>query len=142
MELLDDLMLSLRGEDCPVKNVHTCVFWTAVISKHCGLSSTFREAGPSHERGVRDAGSLTQRTALELAEYARSDSLLEASIGMATINSLIQTGKSAGMIGLDQSLADLVAQDDVEFSEAHDKCLDKDNFKNLVEKRKAKDLAT
>lgn len=53
MELLDDLMLSLRGEDFPVKNIHTCVYWTAVISKHCGLSSTFREAGPSHERGVR-----------------------------------------------------------------------------------------
>jgi len=94
LKILDDLMLSLRGEDFPVKNVHTCVYWTAVISKHCGLSSTFREAGPSHERGVRDVGSLTQKTALELAEYARSNSLLEASIGMATINSLIEVDES------------------------------------------------
>jgi twitching motility protein PilT len=57
----------------------------------------------------------------------------------ATINSMIQTGKNAGMIGMDQYLADLVAQDEVEFSEAFEKCLDKDNFKNLVEKRKAKE---
>jgi uncharacterized protein (DUF4213/DUF364 family) len=89
MKILDDLILSLKQNDFPVKSVHTCVFWTAVISGHCGLSSTFRGEGPSHEKGVRDVGSLTQKTALELAEYARSDSLLEASIGMATINSLI-----------------------------------------------------
>jgi uncharacterized protein (DUF4213/DUF364 family) len=38
---------------------------------------------------VRNAGSLTQLSALQLAEYARSDNVLEASIGMAAINSLI-----------------------------------------------------
>jgi uncharacterized protein (DUF4213/DUF364 family) len=91
---LDDLILSLKGRDFPVKSVHTCVFWTAVISKHCGLSSTFRDEGVPHERGVRDVGSLTRKTALELAEYAKSKSLLEASIGMATINSLIDIDES------------------------------------------------
>jgi uncharacterized protein (DUF4213/DUF364 family) len=94
MKILDDLIGGLKGNDFPVKSVHTCVFWTAVISKHCGLSSTFRDEGPSHERGVRDVGSLTRKTALELAEYARSDSLLEASIGMATINSLMDIDES------------------------------------------------
>lgn len=108
-------MLSLRGEDFPVKNVHSCVYWTAVISKHCGLSSTFREAGPSHERGVRDVGSLTQRTALGLAEYARSNSLLEASIGMATINSLIEVDES--------------------------KCVEKNAFEILLEKGQGKNVA-
>jgi len=115
LKILDDLMLSLRGEDFPVKNVHTCVYWTAVISKHCGLSSTFREEGPSHERGVRDVGSLTQKTALELAEYARSDSLLEASIGMATINSLIEVDES--------------------------KCVEKNAFEILLEKGGEKNVA-
>jgi uncharacterized protein (DUF4213/DUF364 family) len=38
---------------------------------------------------VRNAGSLTELSALELAQYARSDNVLEASIGMAAINSLI-----------------------------------------------------
>ncbi|MGD0917461.1 MAG: DUF364 domain-containing protein [Thermodesulfobacteriota bacterium] len=89
MRILDDLILSLKKNDFPVKSVYTCVFWTAVITKHCGLSSTFRDKGPSHDRGVRDVGNLTRKTAFELAEYAKSDSLLEASIGMATINSLI-----------------------------------------------------
>jgi hypothetical protein len=94
MKILDDLILRLKGNDFPVKSVHTCVFWTAVITKHCGLSSTFRDEGPSHDRGVREVGNLTRKTALELAEYARSNSLLEASIGMATINSLIDIDES------------------------------------------------
>ena len=94
MKILDDLILSLKGNDFQVKGVHTCVFWTAVISKHCGLSSTFRDEGPFHDRGVRDVGNLTRKTALELTEYARSKSLLEASIGMATINSLIDIDES------------------------------------------------
>jgi len=94
MKILEDLLLSLKGDDYPVKRVHACVFWTGVISKHCGLSSTFRDEGPSHDHGVRDVGNLTQKTALELAEYARSESLLEASIGMATINSLMDINES------------------------------------------------
>lgn len=94
MKILDDLIQNLKGEDFPVRSVHTCVFWTAVVSKHCGLSSTFREEGPSHERGVRDVGRLTQKRALELAEYAKSSNLLEASIGMATLNSLIDVDES------------------------------------------------
>jgi uncharacterized protein (DUF4213/DUF364 family) len=94
VKILDDLILSLKGSDFPVKSVHTCAFWTAVVSKHCGLSSTFRDEGPSHERGVRGVGNLTRKAALELAEYAKSHSLLEASIGMAAINSLIDIDES------------------------------------------------
>jgi uncharacterized protein len=94
LKILDDLILSLRGNDFQVKSVHTCVFWTAVVTAHCGLSSTFRAETPPHERGVKDVGNLTRKTALELADYARSESLLEASIGMATINSLIDIDES------------------------------------------------
>ena len=115
MKILDDLILSLKGNDSPVKGVHTCVFWTAVMSKHCGLSSTFREEGPSHERGVRDVGRLTQKTALELAEYAKSNNLLEASIGMATINSLIDIDES--------------------------KCIEKNAFEIILEKGTDKNVA-
>jgi hypothetical protein len=57
-------------------------------------SSTFRDEVPSYHRGVRDLGNLTRKTVLELAEYARSVSLLEASIGMATINSLTDIDES------------------------------------------------
>ena len=115
MKILNDLLPSLKGNDFQVKSVHTCVFWTAVISKHCGLSSTFRDEGPSHDRGVRDVGNLTRKTALELAEYARSESLLEASIGMATINSLIDIDES--------------------------KCIEKNAFEIILEKGQGKNVA-
>jgi len=115
LKILDDLIVSLWGNDFQVKSVHTCVFWTAVITKHCGLSSTFRDEGPSHDRGVRDVGNLTRKTALELAEYARSESLIEASIGMATINSLIEVDES--------------------------KCVEKNAFEILLEKGKGKNVA-
>lgn len=55
----------------------------------------------------------------------------------ATIASLIQTGRSQGMVGMDASLADMVALDQVEEEEAFTKALDKESFKALVEKRKA-----
>ncbi|HEY4711199.1 MAG TPA: DUF364 domain-containing protein [Dehalococcoidia bacterium] len=86
-KILDDLISSLSG-DSVVREVYTCVFWTAVLAQHCGLASTFHEPHPSH-RSVRNAGSLTGLSALELAQYARSDNVLEASIGMAAINSLV-----------------------------------------------------
>jgi uncharacterized protein (DUF4213/DUF364 family) len=115
LKILNDLILSLKEQDFPVKSVHACVFWTAVISKHCGLSSTFREVNPSHDRGVRDVGKLTQKTAFELAEYAKSGSLLEASMGMATINSLIDIDES--------------------------KCIEKNAFDILLEKGQGKRVA-
>ena len=54
----------------------------------------------------------------------------------AMINTLIQTGRNAGMIGMDQSLADLVVAGIVESEEAFEKALDKEQFRGLLEKRK------
>jgi uncharacterized protein (DUF4213/DUF364 family) len=115
LKILDDLIQSLKGNDFQVKSVHTCVFWTAVITKYCGLSSTFRDEGVPHDRGVKDVGNLTRKTALELAEYAKSKSLLEASIGMATINSLIDIDES--------------------------RCIEKNAFEIILEKGKDKNVA-
>jgi uncharacterized protein (DUF4213/DUF364 family) len=92
MTVLDDLISSL-GEDNVVREVRVCAFWTAVLSKHCGLASTFREPHTAH-RPVRNVGRLTELSALQLAQYARSDNVLEASIGMAAINSLINIDES------------------------------------------------
>jgi twitching motility protein PilT len=54
----------------------------------------------------------------------------------AMINTLIQTGRNSGMVGLDQWLADLVVEETVEYDEAFQRALDKDGFKSLVEKRR------
>lgn len=89
MRIINDIIAGI-SEDARVAEVRACVLWTAVVSKGCGLASTLREQGPHHTRNpVAEAGSLTRKTALELARHAVSTSLPEASIGMAAINSLI-----------------------------------------------------
>jgi twitching motility protein PilT len=66
---------------------------------------------------------------------ALSNMIREGKTGM--INSIIQTGKNQGMVAMDQSLADHVVNDLVEYDEALEKALDKENFKALIEKRRA-----
>ncbi|MBW2056512.1 MAG: DUF364 domain-containing protein [Deltaproteobacteria bacterium] len=93
MKILDQLIESLGGRDHPVREVRCCAFWTAVTTRHTGLSTTYRALegeADTHQSGVRDVGFLTEKNALELVEYARSHNTLEASIGMAAINSLIE----------------------------------------------------
>jgi uncharacterized protein (DUF4213/DUF364 family) len=90
MTILPNLISHLKGRDQPVREVLTGAYWTAVSSRGCGLASTFRDEGHPHPKGVKDVGNLARKSALELAEYALSDYLLEASIGMAAINSLIE----------------------------------------------------
>jgi hypothetical protein len=98
VRIIDDLIASLR-DDAPLREVRACAFWTAVVldDGRCGLASTLRPdepqcAGPAPL--VPQAGHLLEYSALELAEYARSDSLLEASIGMAAINALMEIDES------------------------------------------------
>ncbi|MFC1951440.1 enolase N-terminal-like fold-containing protein [Chloroflexota bacterium] len=64
MKIIDDLISSLR-EDSVVREVHTCILWTAVVSKHCGLASTFREEHPRHGR-VRAAVLLKERSLCQI----------------------------------------------------------------------------
>lgn len=90
MKILSDLIAHLQGKDHPVKEVLTGAYWTAVVSGGCGLASTFRDEGHPHPRGVKEVGHLSEKSALELAAYALSDYPMEASIGMAAINSLIE----------------------------------------------------
>jgi uncharacterized protein (DUF4213/DUF364 family) len=87
MDVLDDIIASLDG-DCLVEEVYSCAHWTAVKSRDWGLASSILESHPYHGI-VRGAGNLRGWPALELAEYAKSGNTHEASIGMATINSMI-----------------------------------------------------
>ena len=92
MKVIDDLISSLN-KDNVVQDVYSCVLWTAVKTRHWGLASSFRQEHPHHGR-VRDVGKMRGKPAPELAEYAKSDNLLEASIGMAAINSLLEVDEA------------------------------------------------
>ena len=65
---------------------------------------------------------------------ALSNSIREGKTNM--ISTLIQTGRTAGMVGMDQYLVDLVVAAAVDADEAFEKALDKDQFKGLLEKRR------
>jgi len=105
MQILSNLIASLKTKDYPVQEVLTGAYWTAVVSRKCGLASTFRDEGHPHPRGLRDVGRLTEKSGLELAEYALSDYPMEASIGMAAINSMIEIDPQ---LCIDQNAAQLL----------------------------------
>ncbi len=88
MKILDDLIATLNT-DVSVRDIRQGVFYTAVLTRNCGLAATLsldalRQGQPS----VKEAGSLSGKEAAELIQLAYSSSILEAAIGMATINSL------------------------------------------------------
>ncbi|UCE98127.1 MAG: DUF364 domain-containing protein [Dehalococcoidia bacterium] len=87
MKVLDDLISNLDN-NFRVQEVYACVLWTAVMTQHWGMASSFRQEHPCHGR-IRGVGQMRGKPSIELAEFALSDNLLEASIGMATINSLL-----------------------------------------------------
>jgi hypothetical protein len=89
MTILDDLLESLT-QDARVRSVLVGSHWTIVCSRGCGMAATMRAEHPHGHNAVRDAGRLHEKSALELAAYARSEQPLEVSIGVAAINSLIQ----------------------------------------------------
>jgi uncharacterized protein (DUF4213/DUF364 family) len=88
MSILDDLLCNLP-DDAPIRSVLVGAHWTAVCSRGCGLASTLADDRPHGHAQVREAGRLHLKSARELAEYARSHQLLEASIGVAALNSLL-----------------------------------------------------
>jgi uncharacterized protein len=93
MNILDALIANLP-EDIPVRSILVGAHWTVVCSRHCGMASTLMSAHPHGHAQVREAGNLLQKSARQLAELARSDELLEASIGVAAINSLLDVDES------------------------------------------------
>jgi uncharacterized protein len=86
--ILDELLASVR-EDASVRSVLVGAHYTAVCSRRCGLASTLVGDLPHREAPVRDVGRLHTKSARELAEYARSANPIEASIGVAALNSLL-----------------------------------------------------
>jgi len=90
MKIIDDLLATLNYE-APVMDMRQGPFQTAVLTRYCGLASTPHDPRPHHDKTpVKEAGLLLEKDAQELARMANSLSPMEAAIGMATINSLIE----------------------------------------------------
>jgi uncharacterized protein (DUF4213/DUF364 family) len=90
MKVLEDLIEQLNPDEGSLRDVIVGAHWTAVQTQGCGLASTMGDPHPHTGPSVRDAGKLSEKGIGELVRLARSEKLLEASIGMATINSLIE----------------------------------------------------
>jgi len=90
MKIIDDLLVHLSPHDVPLRDVIIGAHWTAVLTLRCGLASTMGDSHPHRGPSIQDAGKLTEKTTAELMQLVRSEKLMEASVGMATINSLIE----------------------------------------------------
>ena len=81
--------------------------WTVVCSRHAGMAATLLPDMPHGHSRVREAGRLEEKSAQALAELARSDDPLEASIGVAAINSLLDIDES---LSQEVNAAEILAQ--------------------------------
>ena len=108
MKILDDLLSTLSNE-ARVKDIRLGPFQTAVLTLNCGLASTPHYEG-THKHGelsVKEAGLLLEKNALESAQMVYSASPMEAAIGMAAINSLLNVDeKSCVRLNASELLAD------------------------------------
>jgi uncharacterized protein (DUF4213/DUF364 family) len=89
MQLIDDLIANVDYPDAIVRDVRVGVTWTGVLSERCGLAKTYG-IPVAHKVRIRDAGKLIGKRAIELAEYAKSWNQVEASIGVAALNSMLE----------------------------------------------------
>jgi uncharacterized protein (DUF4213/DUF364 family) len=97
MNIIDTLIANLP-DDIPVRSVLVGAHWTVVCSRHCGMAATLMSSHPHGHMQVREVGRLHQKSARELAELARSDEFMEASIGVAAINSLLDVDESTARV--------------------------------------------
>jgi len=90
MKIINDIISTLNF-DAAVKDIRQGVFHTGVLTRYCGLAATLpRDALKQEGPLVKEPGFLMNKTSRDLAKMVYSDSLLEAAIGMATINSLLE----------------------------------------------------
>jgi len=95
MKILDDL-ISRLNMDAEVQDIRQGVFHTAVVTRYCGLAATLpKDALRQPPPMVREPGTLLQKGVQELVRLAYSPSILEAAIGMAAINSLLDVDADA-----------------------------------------------
>jgi uncharacterized protein (DUF4213/DUF364 family) len=103
-----DHVISTLDFNASVKDIRQGVLHTGVLSRHCGLASTLpKDALRQDPPLVKEPGQLLDKTPRELVDMAFSESILEASIGMATVNSLLEVDKGSC---IELNAADLILE--------------------------------
>ncbi len=109
--IIDDLLSNVNA-GATVTDIRVGPYWTAVLSRNCGLAATPRAPDHHHRSDVpgpvKEAGRLIGKDAFELAQLARSDNDVEAAIGIAAVNSLIEIDERRC---IDLNAADLIEQE-------------------------------
>lgn len=83
-------LISTLDLDAEVLDVRVGLFHTAVLTRNCGLAATLpRDALKQEPPVVAEPGRLAEKSAQQLARMAFSNSIVEAAVGIATINSLL-----------------------------------------------------
>ncbi len=100
MKLLDDLISAVQDENTIAEDVRVGVSWTGVKGQYGGVCKTYGIPVP-HGNYTRSLGKLNEKNTLELAEYARSWNFVEASIGVAALNSMVKVKGKTGVNAID-----------------------------------------
>jgi uncharacterized protein (DUF4213/DUF364 family) len=93
--ILDELIASLDAAGTQVRAVCAGARLTVVTTRHTGVAATFRPDASEDHGPVEDAGRLLGKSGAELARYALSKNTLNASLGLAAINSLLDVETAA-----------------------------------------------
>ena len=100
MKLLNDIISSVHDEDTAAGDIRVGVSWTGVKGRYGGVCKTYGIPVP-HGNYTKDLGKLNEKSTLELAEYARSWNFVEASIGVAALNSMVKVKGKTGVNAID-----------------------------------------
>lgn len=84
--LIDDLIASLPDREYKVREVRVGYLWIGAVTKNCGLAKNY---GGPYTPAPEGFGELEKLGCSRLLSYARSWNFLEAGIGIATLNSLL-----------------------------------------------------
>ena len=107
MKVLEDLISALNTE-AKVRDIRMGLFHTAVLTRNCGLAATLpRDALQQEQPSLKEPGHLVDKGALELVKMSYSNNILEAAVGMAAINSLLEVNDEEC---LELNASDLIAE--------------------------------
>ncbi len=93
-----DILLDRLPPDQPVCAAAVGIYWTAVMTgsspPRCGLAASLRPERHGDGLNAHPPGRLTELTARQMAGWLRSHNPLEASLGMAALNALLEVDDS------------------------------------------------